>query len=118
MGNGLKLLLKAHHQRLKIIPRSVYVEFLFQTDISTVPDDHMVENIDVDETISEEEMVSSVLQELCGYVYEGITTYELCRVLKEYFGVVAAHCCDLIQRMKIELDMYCPDKQHLYFIRA
>ncbi|WP_440952065.1 hypothetical protein [Methanococcoides sp. FTZ1] len=79
---------------------------------------YLIENIDVDETISEEEMARSVLQELRGYVYDGITTYELCRILKEYFGVVAMHCCDLIQKMKIELDMYCPDHQHLYFVEA
>jgi hypothetical protein len=47
-----------------------------------------------------------------------ITTYELCHVLKEYFGVVVVCCCDLIQRMEIELDMYCPDQEHLYFIEA
>jgi hypothetical protein len=79
---------------------------------------YLIENIDVDETISEEEMARSVLQELRSYVYDGITTYELCRVLKESFGVVAAYCCDLIQLMKIELDMYCPDRQHLYFVKA
>jgi transposase len=70
----------------------------------------------VDETTSEKEIALSVMQELRGRVYDGITTCELCRVLKEYFGVVAVYYCDLIQRMKIELDMHCPDKQHLYFV--
>lgn len=63
----------------------------------------------MDETTSEKEIAVSVMQELRGHVYDGITTCELCRVLKEYFGVVAVYCCDLIQKMKIELDRYCPE---------
>lgn len=77
---------------------------------------YLVENIDVDDTISEEDMAVAVLRELEGHVYNGITTRELCHILMDCFGVVAAHCCDLVQKLKIDLDMYCPDRRHLYFV--
>lgn len=77
---------------------------------------YLIENIDVNETNSEEEMQDLCSKNFRGYVYDGITTYELCHILKEYFGVVAVYCCDLIQRIKLEMDMYCPDHQHLYFV--
>ncbi|NPE30087.1 hypothetical protein HNV12_19465 [Methanococcoides sp. SA1] len=54
----------------------------------------------------QKEIAVFVLQELCEHVYDSTTICELCRVLKEYFALVAVYCCDLIQRMKIELDMY------------
>ncbi|ABE51503.1 Hypothetical protein Mbur_0521 [Methanococcoides burtonii DSM 6242] len=47
-----------------------------------------------------------------------MTTGEFCKLLKKNFGVAAKYCCDLIQRMKIELDMYCPDRQNQYFVRG
>ncbi|MCD4702926.1 MAG: hypothetical protein K8R64_01265 [Methanosarcinaceae archaeon] len=80
--------------------------------------EHISIRIDVDETISEEEMATTVLQELEGHVYNGIITRELCHILMDCFGVVAAHCCDLVQGLKINLDMYCPDRRHLYYVDA
>lgn len=77
---------------------------------------YLVKNLDVKEIISEEEMAQSVVRELKGYVYNGITTKELCETLQKYFGIVAIHCCELIQRIKIDLDMYCPDRKHLYYV--
>lgn len=77
-----------------------------------------VHDAEVVDSVSEEELACVVLHELQGYVYNGITTRELCKVLERQFGVVARYCCDVIQRLKIELDMYCPDHQHLYFVEA
>jgi hypothetical protein len=79
---------------------------------------YLVKNLDVKETVSEEEMAQSVIRELKGYVYNGITVRELYHTLQTYFGVVAIHCCDLIQRIKIDLDMYCPDREHLYYVNS
>lgn len=70
----------------------------------------------VGETITEEELAASILRELQGYVYDGITTRQLCKVLKDKFGVAFQYCCDIVQRLKIEMDMYSPDRQHLYYV--
>lgn len=78
----------------------------------------VVVGAEVCETVSEEQLAQDALRELEGFVYDGITTKELCAILYKYFGVLHSHCCDLIQKMKIELDMYCPDRQHLYFVNA
>ena len=51
-------------------------------------------------------------------MYHGITVDEFCKLLKRYYGFASTYCCDLIQRMKNELDMYCPDRQHLYNMKA
>ncbi len=79
---------------------------------------HTLDEITVTETISEEELARDILMELEGYVYDGMTMDEFCKLLKKYFGVASRHCCDLIQRMKVELDMYCPDRQYLYFVET
>ena len=77
---------------------------------------YSIVDLEVDETISEEELAASILGELQGHVYNGITTRELCKILKNNFGVSFSYCCDIVQRLKIELDMYCPDRQHLYYV--
>ncbi|MHC1575987.1 MAG: hypothetical protein ACXQTE_01400 [Methanosarcinaceae archaeon] len=75
-----------------------------------------VDDVLVTDTVAAEQLARDVLLELEGYVYDGISTDELCKMLKRYFGVAAKHCCDIIQRLKINLDMYCPDRKHLYYV--
>jgi hypothetical protein len=100
-----------HDIKLHALEHTVFDDLTHATRYS-------VEHIEVAETLSEEEMAHAVMQELRGYVQDGVTVQELCNVLKRYFGVVANHCCDLIQRLKIEMDLYCPDRSHLYFVEA
>ena len=78
----------------------------------------VVVGAEVTDTVSEEELAISVVHELRDFMYDGMTTDEFCKLLKKYFGVASRYCCDLIQRMKIELDMYCPDRRHLYFLKV
>jgi hypothetical protein len=85
------------------------------TDLDSVAR-YAIERIEVSETVTEEELVIEVLKGMRPYVHNGVAIRELCCVLKKYYGVVAAYCCDLLTRLKIELDMYCPDHKHLYFV--
>ena len=75
-----------------------------------------IEDAEVCDTVSEEELARHVINELRPFMHDGMTTDEFCKILKKYYGVASKYCCDLIQRMKIELGMYCPDRQHLYFV--
>ncbi|SFM40275.1 hypothetical protein [Methanolobus profundi] len=75
-----------------------------------------IRRIDVLETCTPEELARSALHVLADHVYNGISTNELCKILREKFGVLEQYCCDLIQQLKIEMDMYCPDRQHLYYV--
>ena len=68
--------------------------------------------------ISKEELVQLVINELWVVMYNWISTNEVCKILKDKFGVLEQYCCDLVQQLKIELDMYCPDRQHLYYVEA
>ncbi|MDP2217492.1 MAG: hypothetical protein Q8J68_09420 [Methanolobus sp.] len=77
-----------------------------------------VTSADVTDTCSPEELAASVLHELSNHVYNGITTNELCKILREKFGVLEQYCCDIVQLLKIRMHMYCPDRQHLYFVDA
>lgn len=88
------------------------IRFDGKTDIHS----YKIRDIEVTDTVSQEEFAESVLHELADHVYNGITTKELCRILERQFGVMARYCCDVIQRLKIELDMYCPDHNHLYYV--
>ncbi len=76
---------------------------------------YAIERIEVADTLSEEEMAARIMQELKGLIRNGVDIKELCRVVKEYFGVAAKYCCDIIQRIKLEVGMYCPDRKHLYY---
>jgi hypothetical protein len=48
-------------------------------------------------------------------VYDRIDVRELYRILKKYYSIAAAYCCDLVAMLKIEMGMYCPDHRHLYY---
>ncbi|MFH0903674.1 MAG: hypothetical protein V1854_00605 [Methanobacteriota archaeon] len=76
---------------------------------------YTVENIEVADTISEEAMATLIMCELRGQVKNGIEISDLCKIIKEYFGVAANYCCDIVQRIKLEAGMYSPDKVHLYY---
>ena len=65
-----------------------------------------------------QEFAHCILYKLSNHMYDGITTDEFCKLLKKHFGVASKYCCDFIQKLKIEMDMYCPDHQHLYFVKA
>lgn len=77
-----------------------------------------VDEMEVYDSVSEEELARQIVCELRGFIYNGMTVDEFCRILKKYYGVASKYCCDLIQRMKNELDMYCPDRQHLYYVES
>ncbi|WP_048065827.1 hypothetical protein [Methanosarcina acetivorans] len=77
---------------------------------------YAMENIEVRESVAAEDFVRDVLCTIREYLHDGITTRELCRILKKYYGIATSCCCDLVQRIKIELDMYSPDRRHLYFV--
>jgi len=72
--------------------------------------------IDVTDSCSPEELSEHVVRELSGHVYDGITALELCKILREKFGVLEQYCCDIVQLLKIRMHMYCPDRQHLYYV--
>ncbi|WP_440945150.1 hypothetical protein ACSAZL_13415 [Methanosarcina sp. T3] len=75
-----------------------------------------IKDIEVTDTVTDEELAREVLHGLKTYVYGGVDIRELCRVLKKYYNVAAAYCCDLVARLKIEMGMYCPDRRHLYYV--
>lgn len=77
-----------------------------------------LDDINVRDSVEAEQLAQEILLELQGYVYDGITTRQLCKLLKEKFGVAFQYCCDIVQRLKIELDMYSPDRQHLYYVES
>ncbi|WP_406660932.1 hypothetical protein V7O66_13995 [Methanolobus sp. ZRKC3] len=75
-----------------------------------------ITSAEVTDSCTPEELATSVLHELAGHVYNGMATLELCKILKDKFGILEQYCCDIVQRLKVELDMYSPDHQHLYFV--
>ncbi len=78
---------------------------------------HTIQHVEVTNTISEGEMAALIMQELRGRVHHGIEISDLCRIIKECFGLAVNYCCDIIQRIKLEAGMYSPDKVHFYYAR-
>lgn len=73
-------------------------------------------NIEVGDSITEEGMVRHVLKTIKRYLNDGMEVRELYKILTKCYGIASNYCCDLIQRIKIELDLYCPDGKHLCFV--
>ncbi|AKB25428.1 hypothetical protein MSMTP_1959 [Methanosarcina sp. MTP4] len=87
------------------------------TDLETVTR-YTVEYIEVSDKVTEEELAREVLESMRPYVHDGVEVRELWRILKKYYGVAATYCCDLLPRLKIEMEIYCPDRRHLFFVKA
>ena len=73
-------------------------------------------HIEVSESITEHEMLHSILQDLRGWVYDGVSIRKLCRIIKDNYGVAARYCCEIIESIKIDLCMHSPDRKHLKVI--
>lgn len=76
---------------------------------------YVVENIEVLDSLTEEELVRNILQGLQKFLHDGIEVEVLIEILEESYGVTGTCCEDLIERIKLELNMYCPDRKRLYF---
>ncbi|WP_269849062.1 hypothetical protein [Methanosarcina horonobensis] len=48
-------------------------------------------------------------------IHDGIEIEVLIKILQENYGVTETCCMDLIERIRLDLDMYCPDRKRLYF---
>lgn len=74
---------------------------------------------DVEENTCEitvDQFFQQSIGELRQYIYDGIELFHLCKILQDKFRVRKDCCCATIEYLKLQLDMYCPDKKHLYFI--
>lgn len=76
---------------------------------------YTINKIEVTDSVSEEELASTILYEIQNQIEDGVSVRQLCRIITDYYGVASNYCCDLIQRIKLELGMYCPDGGHLYY---
>ena len=73
-------------------------------------------DVEVVDACTLQDLARSVIRELAGHIYDGITKTELCRILKDKFRILERHCCDIIQQIKLELGLYCKDGVHLNFV--
>jgi hypothetical protein len=76
---------------------------------------YMVENIKVTDSLTEDELVRNILQSLQKVINDGIEIEVLAGILKENYGITGVCCSGLIDRVQLELGVYCPDRKRLYF---
>jgi hypothetical protein len=76
---------------------------------------YVIKNIDVTDSLTEEELVRNILQSLQRVINDGIEIEVLSGILKEKYGITEACRSGLIERIQLELGMYCPDRKRLYF---
>ena len=79
---------------------------------------YMVKNIEITDTLTEKDLIEDILKSLQKIIHDGIEVEVLAGILKENYGVTGACCRDLIERIKMELDMYCPDMKKLYYVES
>jgi hypothetical protein len=76
---------------------------------------YTVENINVTDSLTEDELIRNILQGLQSVIDDGIEVEILSGILRENYGVTESCCSGIIERIQLELGMYCPDKKKLYF---
>ncbi|MPM80940.1 hypothetical protein SDC9_127991 [bioreactor metagenome] len=76
---------------------------------------YVIKNIEVQDSLTEEELVRSILYSLQKVIHDGIKIETLIEALEANYGVTGNCCMEIIERIQIELGMYCPDRKRLYF---
>lgn len=76
-----------------------------------------VKNINVNKSISEECFLKDILPSMDSFLRNGICIKEITDFLKKHHHIPDYYCNDVVQRIKIEYDMYSPDQQCLYFVK-
>lgn len=76
---------------------------------------YVIKNIEIQDSLTEEELVRCILQSLQKVIYDGIEVETLIEVLEENYGVTGSCCMEIIEKIQLELGMYCPDRKRLYF---
>lgn len=76
-----------------------------------------VHKIEVTDTCTREEMIQQIMRDMCDYVCDGIKASEIYSILECDYGIAPGHCYDLVQKLMIEMNMYCPDREHLYYVK-
>jgi hypothetical protein len=73
------------------------------------------EEVYLKETVSEEVFAAHVIRGVKDYIKDGIKIKDLCKILVDMYGIAKNFCCDLIQRIKLELCLYSPDRKRLFY---
>lgn len=76
---------------------------------------YAVESIKVTDSLTEDEIIRYILEGLQKVINDGIEVEILAGILRENYGITGACCCGIIERIQLELGMYCPDQKRLYF---
>ena len=77
---------------------------------------YTVESVEVTDTLTEKELVKDILQGLHGIIHDGIEIEVLAGILKEDYGITEICCMEIIEKIQLELNMYCPDMKKLYYV--
>lgn len=73
------------------------------------------EDIYLEDTASEEIFAAQIIRGIKNHIKDGIHIHDLCKILVDLYGVAKNFCCDMIQKIKLELCLYSPDRQRLYY---
>lgn len=71
----------------------------------------------VTDTCTRDELIMQIMRDMGGYIHDGITTGEVFSVLQCNYGIAPGHCYDIVQQLMLEMNMYCPDREHLYYVK-
>lgn len=78
----------------------------------------VVKNIEVVETVTVDKLVKSILQSPEIDIKNGMDIVELQEILIDIFGIAENSLSDIIEVIKSELGLYCPDNEHLKFVET
>jgi hypothetical protein len=75
-----------------------------------------IKGIELTDALTEQDMINQIIRTVSGQIDDGIEISYLRKILTSCFGIAPCHTYDLVERIKIELNLYCPDQKHLYHV--
>lgn len=98
----------------------VAIDYIEITEISNseLTRRKILKGVDVVESVAMDDFMKDVINVLKGEIKNGMSINRLSDILKKQFGIAKNCISDVIEWLKIELDLYCPDQVHLYFVNT
>lgn len=96
---------KIHYHNLRIVEHVITCNGETNNYIGAI---HVKDSCTIDE------LVANIVHEISPYVVNGMTCDELEHILGECCGIMRGHEGDVVERIKCEMGLYCPDNMHLF----
>lgn len=76
-----------------------------------------ITDIEPTDTCTSSELLRDMIKTIKPLIKDGIPVIELHKMISIGHGLPEKYCYDILQKLKDEMELCCPDKEHLYHIK-